>query len=118
MKNEQFPTQDNCDSEAPDEFAVWAMVGIPGMKGAGLPFPVTYLRMVSQRLWDAGFRHHPELQTIKYKRPSMDDPHWLTNPGSWVPVDEPVEDVSLKDYIEGLPLGERQAIAKHLGLSD
>ena len=111
MEDDKLPVQADCNPENPEEFAVWAMVGIPGMKGAPLPFPVKYLRQVSRRLWDAGFRHHPECQTIKYKRPSANDPHWLTNPGSWVPIDEPVEEKSLKEWVQSLPLGQRQAIA-------
>lgn len=117
MDNDKLPVQANCDPDSPEEFALWAFTGMPGMKGAPLPFPVAYLKMVSRRLWDAGFRHDPELQTIKYKRPAMDE-HWLTNPGSWVPVDEDFDEPSLKEYIEGLPLSERQTIANHLGLGD
>lgn len=108
-----MPTQETCDPEAPDEFAVWAMVGLPGMNGAPLPFPVAYLRMISQRLWDCGFRWHSELQTIKYKRPATDE-HWLTNPGSWVPIGEQVDEPSLKDWVQSLPVGYRQAIASAL----
>lgn len=111
MDNDKMPTQESCDPNIPEEFAVWAMVGIPGMRGAPLPFPVGYLKQVSRRLWDAGFRWHPEHQTIRYKRPAADDPHWLTNPGSWVPIDEPVEQETLKDWVASLPLGQRQAIA-------
>lgn len=125
-----MPSQASCDPDVPDEFAVWALVGLPGMNGAPLPFPVGYLRKVSQRLWDAGFRHHPELQTIRYKRPVMDE-HWLTSPGTWIhssvdhclaagcdPLCGQEDAPSLKDYIEGLPLSEKKAIAKHLGLGD
>ncbi|MCF8610070.1 DUF2744 domain-containing protein [Gordonia sp. HY285] len=84
-----FPTVDNCDPNDPTMYAVWALVGLPGQNGAPLPLPVKILRLVSRRLWDAGFRYHPELRTIKYRKPRVGDPHFLSNPGTWVPIDDP-----------------------------
>ncbi|QOC56034.1 hypothetical protein SEA_CLOWN_36 [Gordonia phage Clown] len=83
----EFPTVDNCDPNDPEQFAVWALVGLPGQNGAPLPLPVTILRLVSRRLWDLGFRYHPELRTLKYRKPTTDNPNWLTSPGEWVPID-------------------------------
>ena len=85
-----FPTQEVADPTDPADFAVWVFAGMPHMKGAPLGMPVWYLRELSKRLWDAGFRHHPELQTIKYRRPHAGQGvGMLTAAGEWVPIDEP-----------------------------
>lgn len=96
----KFPLRENCDPTNPEEAFLWMLVGLPGMQGAPLPFPVEYLRQVSKRLWDCGARPSTE-PAIKYRRPSSSEPNWLTSPGSWVAVDEP-DDV--RD-----PLGEALA---------
>lgn len=108
-----FPTFDNCDPDNPDEFAVPALVGLPGMTGAPLPMMVKMLRKISRRLWDCGFRYHPELRTIKYRKPKVGDPHWLQNPGSWVPIDEPDEaEVAAKQLTDE----QKAAIRKRFNL--
>lgn len=114
-----FPTVDNCDPENPDEFAVWALVGLPGQTGAPLPLPVKMLRLVSRRLWDAGFRYHPELRRIKYRKPRGTDPNFLVAPGTWVPIDEPDEDeVTPEDVARKLTPEQKAALRKKFGLDD
>ena len=49
--------QDQCDPNDPQQFAIWAL--------RRLPAPIR--PMTSQDLFDAGFRHHPELQTVRYE---------------------------------------------------
>ena len=83
-----FPFKHTCDLTKPDEFAVWALVALPGQNGAPLIMPVEYLQKISERLWECGFRLMEE-PTIKYQPPAAGDPHWMTNPGRWVPVDAP-----------------------------
>lgn len=83
-----FPLRENCDPAKPDEAFVWMLVGLPGQNGAPLIMPVGYLRKISQRLWECGARPVEE-PTIKYRKPTATDPHWMTSPGSWVPVDTP-----------------------------
>ncbi|AXH44899.1 minor tail protein [Gordonia phage Gaea] len=111
----EFPTFDNCDPDDPDNFAVPALVGLPGMTGAPLPMMVKMLRKVSRRLWDCGFRYHPELRTIRYKKPLVGDPNWLQNPGTWVPIDEP-DDVERK--AKTLTPEQKAAIRKRFHLDD
>ncbi|QMU22082.1 DUF2744 domain-containing protein [Gordonia rubripertincta] len=84
-----FPTFDNCDPDDPDQFALPAFVGLPGMRGAPLGPPVSWLRMLSRRLWNLGFRYHPELRTLKYRKPHTGDPNFLKSAGEWVPIDAP-----------------------------
>lgn len=49
--------QDQCDPNDPDTHALWAL--------RALPAPIR--PKVSRDLWDAGFRHNPELQAVKYE---------------------------------------------------
>lgn len=89
MKRGDFPVQDECDPKKPDEFAAWALVALPHMNGAALPMSSEYIQMVSQHLWDLGFRWHRKNQKKKWRAPAMGDAHWLTNPGYWVDKNEP-----------------------------
>ena len=88
MPEQGFPFKETCDLSKPEEFAVWALVALPGQNGAPLIMPVSYLQLVSKRLWECGFRLVEE-PVIKYRPPGVGDPHWMTNPGSWVSVDTP-----------------------------
>lgn len=49
--------QDQCDPNDPDTHALWAL--------RALPAPIR--PKVSRDLWDAGFRWHEELQTVRYE---------------------------------------------------
>lgn len=112
-----FPLLENCNVEDPEEMAIWALVGLPGMKGAPLPLPEAGLRKVSQRLWALGFRYHPELRTLKYRRPRSGDPHFLTNPGTWVDINEPEEDELTPEEVSAkLSEEQKAALRKRFGL--
>lgn len=50
-------SQDQCDPNDPDTHALWAL--------RSLPAPIR--PKVSRELWDAGFRHQPELQSVRYE---------------------------------------------------
>lgn len=114
-----FPTVDNCDPSNPDEFAVWALVGLPNQNGAPLPLPVKILRLVSRRLWDLGFRYHPELRTLKYRKPRAGEANWLSSPGTWVPIDDPDPDeVSPEDVAKKLSPEQKAALRKRFGLDE
>lgn len=81
----EFPTRENCDPNNPEEWALWMLVALPGMKGGQLLMPVEYLKLVSKRLWDCGARPAEE-PTLAYQKPSANEPHWLTSPGTWKPA--------------------------------
>ena len=49
MSVDEFPLRDNSNLDDPEEMFLHLLVGLPGMKGAPLPFPVSYLRQVSGR---------------------------------------------------------------------
>ena len=119
MADSKFPTQANCDARDPEEAFLWMLAGSPGMKGAPLPFPISYLRQVSKRLWDCGARPHQRLQTIKYRPPAMSDPHWLTAPGQWVDKHEPDPvDVDVKAIVSSLSQGDKVKLKQALGLAE
>lgn len=86
-----FPVRENCDPNNPYEVFLWMLVALPGQNGGQLIMPVTYLQLVSKRLWDLGCRP-AEAPTLKYRRPTGLEPHWMTSPGTWVPVDTPDDD--------------------------
>ncbi len=116
----EFPTKDKTNPNCPEEAFLHTYGGLPGMKGAPLPFPTEYLRMVSRRQWDCGARPAdsvipPEVK-IKYSRPKMTDPHWLTSPGIWMDVNEPDRDqVDIKEFVRGLPQDAKRQLAEALG---
>lgn len=112
-----FPTFENCDPKDPENFAVPALVGLPGMNGAPLPMMVKMLRRISRRLWDCGFRYHPELRTIKYRKPRTGEPNWLQNPGTWVPIDEP-DDEDAERAAKELTPEQKAAIRRRFNLDD
>lgn len=84
-----LPLQHECDPDNPTEAFVWALVGLPGPRNGPLLVPPQVLGQWSERLWDLGFRHDPELQTLEYQPASRDGEHWLGQAGSWVPVGTP-----------------------------
>jgi hypothetical protein len=116
----EFPAQAKLNKDCPEEAFLWMFGGLPGMKGAPLPFPTEYLRMVSRRLWDCGARpmgsQIPAEQKIKYQRPRSTDPHWLTSPGVWVDVKEPDRDqFDIKEFVQSLPQDARRQLAEAMG---
>jgi len=92
-----IPIQAECDPLSPQEHALWALVGLPGPGSqAPMVLPPAVLRQWSQRLWECGFRHDPELQEIKYVPPG-EGANWVAGAaGRWVSADTilPAEDTA------------------------
>jgi hypothetical protein len=84
VAKDEFPTRENCDPSVPEEAFLWMLVALPYQNGGQLVMPVEYLKLVSKRLWDLGARPVEE-PVIEYVRPSAASPHWLTDPGKFVP---------------------------------
>ena len=108
--------QQDCDMAKPEEHALWALTGLAGPSShAPLIVPEAAKKKWAKQIYDAGFRHHPELQTIKYVPPrgNVDWVHGAA--GRWVPVDEvlPPEDTapdtSHLDHAEKLIMFQRLA---------
>ena len=87
----EIPLQSNCNPDDPEEFALWAFVCLPGLESqAAMLLPPQTLRAWSRRFRDLGFRHHPEVQELKYVPPQGGE-HWLDSAsGRWVPIDQPL----------------------------
>lgn len=101
LGSDDFPLQENCDPNDPEEAFLWQLVGPPGMKGAPLPFPVVYLRQVSKRLWDTGARPGVGEQLIEYHRPPTGDTNALFASGEWKKMGQkkaPVVDLDVREF--------------------
>lgn len=85
------PLQSSCRADVPSEHALWALPGIAGPTArAPLVLPRAVMEAWSEHLWECGFRHHPELQKIKYLPPGPNT-NWLQGAaGQWVPIDQPL----------------------------
>lgn len=86
-----FPLRENCNPDDPYQAFLWMLVALPGQNGAPLVMPISYLQLMSKRLWDLGARP-VEKPVLKYRKPLAMDPHWMTSPGSWVDVNAPEVD--------------------------
>ncbi|WP_405137510.1 DUF2744 domain-containing protein [Nocardia sp. NBC_01388] len=79
-----IPLQEHQDPENPEEHFLWALVSLPGPKGAPMLVSPKILRKWSEHLWNAGFRHHPHEQTHEYHPPARGPHHWVNGAGRWV----------------------------------
>ncbi|WP_088945912.1 DUF2744 domain-containing protein [Rhodococcus sp. 1168] len=83
--------QGQCDPDDPEEFALWALVGIEETPGVPMITTELSLRSLSKQLADAGFRHHPDLQVRKaviLGAPDVEGVHWMgVGQISWVGMD-------------------------------
>lgn len=58
--------QRKADMEDPEQHFGWALSNFPVREdGTPMVLPIMCLPIVSRHLWDCGFRHHPDLQTIR-----------------------------------------------------
>lgn len=80
-----IPMQHECNADDPEEHALWALAGLPGVKGAPMILHPHHLRQWSKHLHDLGFRHHPEHQKHEYHPPLRGPKHWANQSGRWVP---------------------------------
>ncbi|WP_405160071.1 DUF2744 domain-containing protein [Nocardia sp. NBC_01499] len=109
-----LPLQYECDPDDPTEAFVWALVGLPGPRNGPLLVPPQVLGQWSKHLWDLGFRHDPELQTLEYQTASRDGEHWLAQSGSWVPVGTPPPlDMTVPSVVD-MSVDERRHLVRQL----
>lgn len=87
-----FPTRENCDLDDPQEMFLWMFAALPGVNGGPLLMPIEYFRLVSERLHQLGAMlkcekcGHMKEPTLEYVPPSVEDSHWATSAGKWVPA--------------------------------
>lgn len=86
-----IPMQAYCDPDDPEEFALWALVGIAETPGVPMLVHDEALRGLSKQLHAAGFRHHPTLQTRKAViegAPEAEGVQWMgVGQIAWVDID-------------------------------
>lgn len=86
-----LPLQHDADMADPREHIAWGLVALPhANKTAPLIVAPDVLADWSEQMYKAGFRHHPELQEIKYI-PAPASHNWVMgSAGHWGPVDESI----------------------------
>lgn len=114
-----IPFQDRADFENPDEHAAWVFICLRMSSGDALNFHPSDAASASRQLWEAGFRHHKDLQTHRMSVPGGPDQTFLAAAGGdWVPVDQalsPLEAARAEvPDISGLSLEQRTALAEQL----
>lgn len=85
-----IPMQERANMEDPEEHAAWLFIGLQMSSGDTLNFHPRDAARASRQLWEAGFRHHPELQSHKMAIPGGPNQQFLAAAGGdWVPVETP-----------------------------
>lgn len=110
-----FPTRENCDPDNPYQAFLWMLVALPYQNGGQLVMPVDYLQFVSKRLWDCGARPVAD-PVVKYRKPSGQEPNWMTHPGSWVDADAPDPPVArpVEQAVDGLAAQQQAEVFDEL----
>lgn len=110
-----LPLQQDADSSHPRTAFAWAFVAMPiGSETAPLIVPVPSLEMMSEHFWKLGFRHHPELQQLKYSPPPANHNWIVGSAGHWVPMGEELPpEVTVPD-ISHLSTEEKSLLAEQL----
>ena len=115
------PLRDTCDLDDPRENLAWMFVGMPGVNGAQLAFPISYIMVLSEALNRRGAMlkceacgHMKEPEEV-YVPPSASDPHWLTSPGRWVPRDKaPQPGSKIDEVVDNMPNPLKAAVYQRL----
>lgn len=103
-------TLENSDMDDPEQHAAWALGLIPGIGQSPLIFPENYASAISQHLFELGFRHHPELQSKKWRRPYRGQQTGFNPAGNWVPIDDPDPDPVVLPNVNAYTAQENEAI--------
>lgn len=102
--------QNQVDGNDPEEHALW-VTGCLNTAHDQITMAEPDARAISKQLWEAGFRHDPELQTHKFVGVGTG----LVMGARWLPVDEdeetPADEVP---DLSGLSLAHKTEIARQL----
>lgn len=82
-------TQESCDPNDPRQHVLWGLMFLPNVGGAPTVTHPDILKDWSERLYKLGFRHHPELQELKFVEPKRGGQTNYNASGGWVPIDTP-----------------------------
>lgn len=110
-----IPIQSGCNPNDPEEHALWAFTGLAGPNShAPLILPVPVKRKWSKHFYDCGFRHHPELQKVKYIPPSRAT-NWVEGgAGEWVDINQPLTPEQTAPDISDLSEAEQLILLQDL----
>ncbi len=103
-------TLETSNMEDPEDHFSWALGLIPGIGQSPLIFPETYASAISKHLFELGFRHHPELQAKKWRRPYRGQQTSFNPAGNWVPMDDPDPEPVVLPNVNAFTAQENQAI--------
>ena len=106
-----LPTIHNCDLGNPRQAFLWVFVGLPGVVGAPLVFPIEYWELVSFHMVELGLRNAAE--PVKKYRPSTESLLEKNSAaGEWVSMEEPdPEPTTLADVTRAnVPEDQRAAL--------
>lgn len=110
-----IPLQATCNPDNPEEHLLWALVGMAGPTSqAPLILPVDIMRQWSKHLYAAGFRHHPEHQTIKYVPPITGNNWVIGAAGDWVDINQPLPPETTAPDTSHLTPDEKQVLLDRL----
>lgn len=103
----------------PEQFAAWVFIALRMRSGDTLNFHPHDAAAASRQLWEAGFRHHPELQTHRQSIPGGPQSQFLAAAGAdWVEVDAPESELETARRevpdISGLSLAQHTALQEQL----
>ena len=103
----------------PEEFAAWVFIALRMQSGDTLNFHPLDAAAASKQLWEAGFRHHPELQSHRMSIPGGPEQSFLAaSGGDWVVAmhtDTPEQKARREvPDISGLSLEQRCALEEQL----
>lgn len=83
LREGEFPTDRNCCPDNPEEAWLPALVGMPGMKGASMALPLSYLRQWSTRLFDWGGPPDAAKRRTWYHPPKAGEISPMFAAGTW-----------------------------------
>lgn len=110
-----IPLQSAANMDDPREHVAWALVGLAGPQAhAPMILPLAVQGSWSEQLYKAGFRHHPELQEIKYVPPAKDTNWVMGAAGQWVDINEPLPAEVTAPDTSDLSLEEKQYLLASL----
>lgn len=94
----------------PEQHFLWALTSVPGMGQSPMMIPLQMAKVISQHLYEAGFRHVPEKQAKEFHAPFRGDQTPFNPGGKWVPRGTPKpEPIRIPD-INALTVHEREAL--------
>ena len=110
----RIPTREMCNQDDPRTAFKWAFVAWPLTETQPFTPPPDIAEEWSQRLWELGFRHHPDLQSKRIAAPHRGQQHPLNNSSVVVDVDAPDPEPVIIPDMTDLTAHEQAVVAEQL----